>query len=157
MFGYWAGVQELEGSTARQLAQAGQQKYSMPWMSRSVYKWEVAGGQGSPRSTNSGSSVGSALLGDRPQLVIGWWEKLYCVLLILHMLHYYHYSFLCCLIKLSLSQPTSFNFCPFSSPSHCWVLVASCQVKPRQSARVYDPFYFLPLDMPASRIFYVTC
>ena len=26
---------------------------------------------------------------------------------------------LCCFIKLSLSQPTSFTWCPFSSPSHC--------------------------------------
>ena len=50
--------------------------------------------------------------------------------------------FLCCFIKLSLSQPMSFTFCPFSSPSHwgegegcasgCLVLVAGYWVKPRQ-------------------------
>ena len=54
---------------------------------------------------------------------------------------YYDHFFLCCLIILSLSQPTSFTFWPFSSPSHCggrrervngWlVLVAGCWVKPK--------------------------
>ena len=37
-------MQELEGSTARQLDQAGQWKYSNPWMSYSVYKGGLAGG-----------------------------------------------------------------------------------------------------------------
>ena len=36
-------MQELGGSTARQIAQAGQWKYSIPWMSRSVYKLGLAG------------------------------------------------------------------------------------------------------------------
>jgi len=57
------------------------------------------------------------------QLVVGQWEKLYCVSLILHIHHYYYYyhyySFLYCVIKLFLSQPMSFTFRPFSSPSHC--------------------------------------
>jgi len=35
-------VQELGGSTARQLAQAGQWEYSIPWMSCSVYEWGLA-------------------------------------------------------------------------------------------------------------------
>jgi len=33
------------GSTARQLAQAGQWKYSMPWMSCSFYRSGLAGGR----------------------------------------------------------------------------------------------------------------
>jgi len=44
---YSADEQELGGSIARQLAQVGQQKYSIPWTSCSVYKWGLAGGQGS--------------------------------------------------------------------------------------------------------------
>jgi len=36
-------VQELGGSTARQPAQAGQWKYSMPWMLCSVYEWGLVG------------------------------------------------------------------------------------------------------------------
>jgi len=59
-------------------------------------------------------------------------RKLFYVLLGLHILYhyyllllllcycYYYYSFLCCLTKLSLSPPTSFTSCPFSSPLH-WV------------------------------------
>jgi len=35
------GVQELGGSTARQIAQVGQGKYSMPWMSCLVCKGEL--------------------------------------------------------------------------------------------------------------------
>jgi len=38
-------VQELGRSIARQLAEDGQWKYSMPWTSSSVYKWGLAGAQ----------------------------------------------------------------------------------------------------------------
>ena len=38
-------MQELGGSTARQPAQAGQWKCSIPWTSCSVYEWGLAGGQ----------------------------------------------------------------------------------------------------------------
>ena len=41
-----------------------------------------------------------------------------CIACFTHYYHYYYYTFLCCLIKLSFSQPTSFTFCPFSSPPH---------------------------------------
>ena len=67
----------------------------------------------SRKSTHSAIAAGGLAV----QFVIGQWEKLYYVSLVLHI-HYY-YSFLCCLIKLSLSQPMTFTFCPFSSPSHC--------------------------------------
>jgi len=51
--------------------------------------------------------------------IIGWWEK-NCVMYCLFCLFYYcHYYLLHCLIKLSLSQSTSFNFFQFSSPTHC--------------------------------------
>ena len=60
-----------------------------------------------------------------------------CIQFVLHV-DYYQYSYLlCCCIKLSLSQPTSFLFVHFSSPS-CWgrkgegwasgCLVGSCQL-----------------------------
>jgi len=39
----YSAVQELGGSTARQLAQAGQWKYSTTWTSCSVYEWGLAG------------------------------------------------------------------------------------------------------------------
>ena len=35
----------LGGSTARQQAQAGRWKYSIPWMSCLIYEWELARGQ----------------------------------------------------------------------------------------------------------------
>jgi len=66
---------------------------------------------GSVKSTGSRTSVIAAW-----GLVAGRWEKLYCLWLVLHILYYYNY-FLCCLIKLSLSQPTSFTFCPLYPPS----------------------------------------
>jgi len=40
-------VQELEESIARQLAQAGQWKYSIPWMSFLVEEWGLDVGEGS--------------------------------------------------------------------------------------------------------------
>ena len=49
-------------------------------------------------------------------LLIGHQAVRKILLLVLHF-HYY-YDFLCCLIKLFLSQPMSIPFCPFSSPSH---------------------------------------
>ena len=44
---------------------------------------------------------------------------LFCMFTTTIIINYYYYSFLCCLIKLSVSQPGSFTFCPFSFPSHC--------------------------------------
>jgi len=38
-------VRELRGSIARQLAQTGQWKYSLPYIPCSVYEWGLAGGQ----------------------------------------------------------------------------------------------------------------
>ena len=38
-------MQELGGSRARQLAQAGQWKCSIPWTPCSVYEWRLTGGQ----------------------------------------------------------------------------------------------------------------
>jgi len=52
------------------------------------------------------------------QLVIGWWEK-YCIVYCLFCRVITSRSssiFLCCLIKLSLSPPTNFGFCPFLLP-----------------------------------------
>ena len=83
--------------------------------------------------------VPRSLLGDRlhNQLLCG--EK--TVLCIICFAYFYcccccyYYSFLFCLIKLSLSEPTSFS--PFSSPSHwrgvervsgCVVRVATCRL-----------------------------
>jgi len=45
LFSQGAGVQELAGSTARQPAQPGQWKYSIPLASCSDYEWGLAGGQ----------------------------------------------------------------------------------------------------------------
>ena len=58
-----AGVRELGGSAARQLAQAGRWKYSIPWMSCTVCEGALAGGQEYPLFSGSlvffGSSVKS--------------------------------------------------------------------------------------------------
>jgi len=45
MLSWWAGVQELGGSTAKQLTQAGQRKYSIPETSCSFYKLGLTRGQ----------------------------------------------------------------------------------------------------------------
>ena len=103
------------------------------------------------------------------QLVIGQWEKFYCVSLVLHILlcccfcFCYYYLLICCLIKLFLSLPPSFTFCPFSSPSHCkgkkerasssMVLVASCQVKPRQAILTQDSLGHNSLDYYCHSLF----
>ena len=102
-----------EGAQPGKQARAGQWKCSTPWSWRLGCEWGLAGGQESASSANSTIAAG----GLAAQSVIGQWEKLYCAQLVLHILYYY-YSFLCCFIKLSLSQPTNFTFHPFSSPSH---------------------------------------
>ena len=63
------------------------------------------------KSTSSAKSTSSSIAtwGLAAQSVTGQWERSCCVQLALHVLYYY---FFCCLIKLSLSQPTNFNFCP---------------------------------------------
>jgi len=48
-------VQELGGTTARQPAQADEQKYSIPYTSCLVYKWGLVGGQESASSLSLAS------------------------------------------------------------------------------------------------------
>ena len=102
----------------------------------------------STKSLSSGKSTSSAMAaqGLAAQSVIRQWQKLYFVWLVLHICCCCccccYYSFLCYVIKPSLSHPTSFTFCPFSCPFHCRggeeqvsscvVLVASCRIKPQQ-------------------------
>jgi len=111
-------------------------------MSCSVQKWGLPGGQGSTRFLWV-PQVPRSLLRDRLCNQLSHSEKnciVYRLFCVFFFYDYYYYSFPYCLLKLSLSQPMSFAFCPFSSPSHCggekWasgclVLVAGCQVKPR--------------------------
>ena len=94
----------------------------------------------SAKYASSGKSA-IAAQGQAVQPVIGRWENsiVYSFFHINYYYCFYCYYFLC-LIKLPLSQPTSFTFCPFSFPSHCgveresgcMVLVAGCRVKPQQ-------------------------
>ena len=124
-------------------SQAGQGKYSIPWASCSVYEWGFAGAQEFSFSESSNFSVSSVCFQEFraihkickfrvPRSLPGDWlcnwssgsEEKNCIV--------YHLGciftivivsnssvFLCCFIKLSLSQPTSFTFCPFSSSSCC--------------------------------------
>jgi len=140
--------------------QAGQWKYSAPWTARSVYKQGLARGQEllimSLASSVSSASSAIAAQGLATQSVTRQWQKLYSVLLVSHIFYYYYYySFLCCLIKLSLSQPMSFTFCPLSSPSHCgrkeWasgclVLVAGCWA---ESWQIYKDCLYHSYIIPA--------
>jgi len=112
----------------REPAQAGPQKYSIPWTSCSVYILGLVTVQ-EPffhefellfffkfskihefGNCCSGTGCTISCQAVRRNFIV------YCLFCTL----YYYYSFLCCPIKLSLSQPTSFTFCPFYSPSH-WV------------------------------------
>jgi len=137
-------VQDLGGSTARQLSQAGQWKNSIPWMSFSVYEWRLACGAGVCSSRFQefesflawefellgGISWNLQFLGSiitARGLAVNWppGDKknrilyiLFCIFIIIIILSSSSSSsyFLCCLIKLSLSQPTGFQFCPFFLP-----------------------------------------
>jgi len=98
--------------------------------------WWNPGNPGKCSRKSADSAI--AARGLAMQLVVGWWEKLHGVQLVLHILYYYS-TFLCHLIKLSVSQPTSFTFSHSPIPlcgeewvSGCVILAASCQVKPWQ-------------------------
>jgi len=103
--------------------QAAQRKYSTPWTSRSVYKRGLAGGAGICEIRRSWDFRGSRDRCSGTGCATACWAVRKIVLCIACFAYssysyYYFYSFLSC-IKLSLSQPTSITFCPFSSPSHC--------------------------------------
>ena len=117
-------MQELGGSTARQRAKLAHG--NIPYHRRHAQVMnEVGQGGGtlsssmssnffrhSMKSAKSASSVIAALAANQSLAVTK-----NCVVYRLFCTFYYCY-FLYCLIKLSLSQPTSFTFFSFSSPSH---------------------------------------
>ena len=137
VFGCWADVQELGGSTARQLAQAGQRTCSIPETSCSVYKCRLAGGVGI-------CELHSCCLGT--SCAIGCWavrKIVLCIACFAHFIIIITPSFVLLLncfylilwVLLFVHSPP----CPTgdgrSEQAAAWCLAASHWVKPRHCTR----------------------
>ena len=156
--------QSWEGAEPQQ-AQGGQRKYSIPWTLCLVYEWRWPGG-GSYRLF---SFLGFFWMRSWPGVQTFFGLRislqavrkcvlyvLFCIFIFIIVLIFTIINiiisicfFLSCLLKLPLSQPMSFPFCPFllgkkgrGEQVAFQCIVASCRVKLWQSERRFLQGYF---------------